>query len=375
MKKKILALVMAIMMLASQVNLLAKTEVKQVKLRNRSCNVITVTADETTAFKVVKPNRKQVGVTNFKNYIASYKPRAAINANYFEAYKGGYYPYGTQMTEGKMINMSGDHASLLVFDKNKFKIVQGFLRYNGFLDGLRENDWTIPNKANTFEIWDVNGNLTSEKGAYVYNSYGNVATKFGGGTVIEVVDNKVSKVYKSSENMVLPKNGYIIYYGKEACDDKYIDDRFKIGRTVELELVLSKKTKDGFVTETDFDYNGEKIPYTKVTEIISAGPLLIENSKSVYETYVKGMEAKMTTGAGARTLIGINKSNQLVMVTTSGTMAQVTGIMQDLGCTDAFNLDGGASSAMYANGKYFRNAGRALNTVFLVQDVKPEKKK
>lgn len=375
MKKKILALVMTITMLASQVNLLAKTEVKQVKLRNRSCNVITVTADDTTAFKVVKLNMKQVGVTNFKNYIASYKPRAAINANYFEAYKGGYYPYGTQMTEGKMINMSGDHASLLVFDKNKFKIVQGFLRYNGFLDGLRENDWTIPNKANTFEIWNVNGNLTSEKGAYIYNSYRNVATKFGGGTVIEVVDNKVSKVYKSSENMVLPKNGYIIYYGKEACDDKYIDDRFKIGRTVELELVLSKKTKDGFVTETDFDYNGEKIPYTKVSEIISAGPLLIENSKSVYETYVKGMEAKMTTGAGARTLIGINKSNQLVMVTTSGTMAQVTGIMQDLGCTDAFNLDGGASSAMYANGKYFRNAGRALNTVFLVQDVKPEKKK
>lgn len=375
MKKKILALVMAIMIFASQVNLLAKTEVKQVKLRNRSCNVITVTSDETTAFKVVKPNMKQVGVTNFKNYIASYKPRAAINANYFEAYKGGYYPYGTQMTEGKMINMSGDHASLLVFDKNKFKIVQGFLRYNGFLDGLRENDWTIPNKANTFEIWNVNGNLTSEKGAYIYNSYRNVATKFGGGTVIEVVDNKVSKVYKSSENMVLPKNGYIIYYGKEACDDKYISDRFQEGRTVELELVLSKKTKDGFVTETSFDYNGEKIPYTKVTEIISAGPLLIENSKSVYETYVKGMEAKMTTGAGARTLIGINKSNQLVMVTTSGTMAQVTGIMQDLGCTDAFNLDGGASSAMYANGKYYRNAGRALNTVFLVQDVKPEKKK
>lgn len=375
MKKKILALVMAIMMLESQVNLLAKTEVKQVKLRNRSCNVITVTADETTAFKVVKPNMKQVGVTNFKNYIASYKPRAAINANYFEAYKGGYYPYGTQMTEGKMINMSGDHASLLVFDKNKFKIVQGFLRYNGFFDGLRENDWTIPNKANTFEIWNVNGNLTSEKTAYVYNSYRNAPTKFGGGTVIEVVDNKVSKVYKSSENMVLPKIGYIIYYGKEACDDKYIDDRFKIGRTVELELVLSKKTKDGFVTETDFDYNGEKNPYTKVTEIISAGPLLIENSNSVYETYVKGMEAKMTTGAGARTLIGINKSNQLVMVTTSGTMAQVTGIMQDLGCTDAFNLDGGASSAMYANGKYYRNAGRALNTVFLVQDVKAEKKK
>lgn len=375
MKKKILALVMDIMILASQVNLFAKTEVKQVKLRNRSCNVITVTADDITAFKVVKPNMKQVGVTNFKNYIASYKPRAAINANYFEAYKGGYYPYGTQMTEGTMINMSGDHASLLVFDKNKFKIVQGFLRYNGFLDGLRENDWTIPNKANTFEIWNVNGNLTSEKTAYVYNSYRNAPTKFGGGTVIEVVDNKVSKVYKSSENMVLPKIGYIIYYGKEACDDKYIDDRFKIGRTVELELVLSKKTKDGFVTETDFDYNGEKIPYTKVTEIISAGPLLIENSNSVYETYVKGMEAKMTTGAGARTLIGINKSNQLVMVTTSGTMAQVTGIMQDLGCTDAFNLDGGASSAMYANGKYFRNAGRALNTVFLVQDVKPEKKK
>ena len=367
MKKKVLALCAICMIILSQVNIFAKVDVKQVKLRNRSCNVVTVTSDENTSFKVVKPNMKQVGVTNFKNYINSYKPKAAINANYFEAYKGGFYPYGTQMTDAKMINMSGNHASLLVFDKNKFKIVQGFLRYNGFLDGLRENDWNIPNKANTFEIWNVNGNLTSEKGAYIYNSFRNVPTKFGGGTVIEVVDNKVSKVYKSSENMVLPKNGYIIYYGKEACDDKYISDRFKEGRTVELELVLSKKTKDGFLTETSFDYNGEKIPYTKVTEIISAGPLLIENSKSVYQTYVKGMEAKMTTGAGARTLIGINKSNQLVMVTTSGTMAQLTSIMQDLGCTDAFNLDGGASSAMYANAKYLRQAGRALNTVFIVK--------
>lgn len=367
MKKKLMAVCAIATMLITQVSLMAKVDVKQAKLRSRSCNVITVTSEKDTAFKVVKPNMKQVGVTSFKNYINSYKPKAAINANYFEAYKGGFYPYGTQMTDGKMINMSGDHASLLIFDKNKFKIVQGSLRYNGFLDGLRENDWNIPDKANTFEVWNVNGNLTSEKGVYIYNSYRNATTKFGGGTVIEVVKDKVAKVYKSSSNMVLPKDGYIIYYGKDACNDKYISDRFKEGRTVELELVLSKKTKDGYVHETTFDYKGEKIPYTKVTEIISAGPLLIENSKSVYQTYVKGMEAKMTKGAGARTLIGINKSNQLVMVTTSGTMAQVTSIMQDLGCTDAFNLDGGASSAMYANNKYLRQAGRALNTVFIVK--------
>ena len=367
MKKKVLAMCAIFTMLITQVRCMAKVDVKQVKLRSKSCNVVTVTSDEKTAFKVVKPNMKQVGATSFKNYINSYKPMAAINANYFEAYKGGLYPYGTQMTDGKMINMSGNHASLLVFDKNKFKIVQGMLRYNGYLDGLRENDWNIKNKANTFEIWNVNNNSINEKGAYIYNSFRNSPTKFGGGTVIEVVNDKVSKVYKSSENMVLPKDGYIIYYGKDACDDKYISDRFKLGRKVELELVLSKKTKDGFVHEESFDYNGEKIPYTKVTEIISAGPLLIEDSKSVYERYVKGMEAKMTKGAGARTLIGVNKSNQLVMVTTSGTMAQVTSIMQDLGCTEAFNLDGGASSAMYANSKYLRQAGRALNTVFIVK--------
>lgn len=51
MKKKIMSIALAGMLLLSQVNLLAKTEVKQVKLRNRSCNVITVTADDTTAFK------------------------------------------------------------------------------------------------------------------------------------------------------------------------------------------------------------------------------------------------------------------------------------------------------------------------------------
>lgn len=38
-----------------------------------------------------------------------------------------------------------------------------------------------------------------------------------------------------------------------------------------------------------------------------------------------------------------------------------------LGCKDAMNLDGGASSALYVNGKFVKAAGRNLNTIFMVQ--------
>ena len=41
-------------------------------------------------------------------------------------------------------------------------------------------------------------------------------------------------------------------------------------------------------------------------------------------------------------------------------------VMINLGCVDPINLDGGDSSALYANGQTLKSAGRALNTVLTI---------
>lgn len=368
-RKTFIIVLLAVIFVFSEISF-AAVNVKNVNLRGRNANVVTVDLDKSVKLLTAKPNGKQVGTASFSNYIASYGAKAAINANFFEAYKGGKYPFGTQMKNGVMVNMEGKNANLVVFDKYKAKILEGTFKYNGYLDGKKKNEWNNEKNAmdfNVFSVWYVNVAPNDTSGVYIYNSFRNAPTKLNGGHVVEVINNVVTKVYNGNGNAVVPKDGYLIYYGKDAADDNYVNQRFKPGRKVELELILSKKTKDGVVESKSFKYNKEDIPFSKVKEIISAAPMLIENGKFVYNESVKGMEAKMTKGAGARSVIGINGKNQLVLVTTSGTMAQIAGIMADLGCTDAFNLDGGASSALYANGKYIKQAGRQLNTVLLVQ--------
>lgn len=42
--------------------------------------------------------------------------------------------------------------------------------------------------------------------------------------------------------------------------------------------------------------------------------------------------------------------------------------MISLGCDRAMNLDGGASSALYAKGRVITSPGRQLNTVLIIKD-------
>lgn len=371
MKKFFSFIIVNISILILSSSAFAQVSYKNVNLAGLNANVVTVDLNEEIKIRTAKPDNKQVGVMSFQSFINIYEAKAAINGNYFEAYKGGNFPYGTQMKNKQMVNMEGNSASLMVFDDYKVKLTEGTFKYNGYLDGKRKNEWNNDkNKMdfNVFSVWYVNVLPSDTTGVYIYNSFRNAPTKLNGGYVVEVVNDTVKRVFKPSETeMKLPENGYIIYYGKDAATSDYVSERFKPGRKVELELIMSKKTKDGTTLFNSFKYGKEEISLSKVTDIISAGPMLIEDGKKVFAESMKGMEAKISTGAGARSVVGLTKDNKLLLVTTSGTMEQIANLMINLGCSDAFNLDGGASCALYANGKYLRHPGRNLNTVLLIQ--------
>ena len=61
--------------------------------------------------------------------------------------------------------------------------------------------------------------------------------------------------------------------------------------------------------------------------------------------------------------VGVTAKGELVFLSTGGaTIPQLRAAMRELGCVDAFNLDGGASTGFYYNGKTYRTPGRQLAT-------------
>lgn len=102
--------------------------------------------------------------------------------------------------------------------------------------------------------------------------------------------------------------------------------------------------------------------------IISAGPTLLKNGKVVLDPHAEGMrDPKLTTNSGQRSFIGYTADNRLVMGTVSNvTLEQLALICKEMGLVAAMNLDGGASSGLYAHGQYITTPGRDLSNALVV---------
>lgn len=347
MKKLIVALSILLVFIMS-FNVSAAVNYKKVNLRGKNVNVVTIDLDKDIKLRVAKPNNKRSGTLPFNSFINFYGAKAAINGNYFEAYKGGKYPYGTQMKNGEMINMNAQSTNLLIFDDYKAKVVFGDFAY------------TLTTDLEGFANIKFVNEETSVEDDTIYNSFRNRPTKLNGGSVVEVVNNVITKIYTpSGQDCKVPQNGYFIYFVDGAPTG------FSIGATVTKKLYFING--NNWAESDSFNYNGEEVSLDRVTDIVSCSPALLLNGVNVTEEQTSYMEAKIKTMTAQRSALGLTGDGKLILVTTVSKMSDLALIMNDLGCIDAFNLDGGASSALYVNGKYVKQAGRQLNTVLLVQ--------
>lgn len=106
-----------------------------------------------------------------------------------------------------------------------------------------------------------------------------------------------------------------------------------------------------------------------VQEAFQVGPRLVTDGNVTVDPIAEGFSShKILSSPGARSAIGILPNRQLVFVTTSGaTVQQLASVMKQLGAVDAMNSDGGASSGLYANGKYITPTGRDIAVAILVK--------
>jgi exopolysaccharide biosynthesis protein len=100
----------------------------------------------------------------------------------------------------------------------------------------------------------------------------------------------------------------------------------------------------------------------------SFGPVLLDNGtipEGLDTTEVEDVGQEHTIlGTQPRTAVGVVDANHFVFVVVDGrssgysrgvALSELAQILKDLGCTTAYNLDGGGSSAMYFNGELVNN--------------------
>lgn len=303
--------------------------------------------------EVVTANNGLRGDEAFSSMIARKKPLGAINGNFFDAYSTKE-PYGPLISNGEVVKLSDSPAVLSVYDDGTFDIGKKELKFDGFLDGKTKNEWNNDKgvmEFNTFTLWYVNTKPTDTSGIYKFTNKRGNSINLTDGTVVTIIDNKVSKLNDVSKNQKfdIPQNGYLIYFGKDSVKKEYITERFAVGRSVELVPKFNKEGK-------------------KVIQMIGAGPLLLQDGNiTSAETLKEVKEAKISTNRGGRSAIGITKDGRIVMATvSSATVKELAGVMKELGCVSAMNVDGNASSALYVDGATMQNAGRKLNNTFMI---------
>ncbi|MGE7020664.1 phosphodiester glycosidase family protein [Solibacillus cecembensis] len=128
-------------------------------------------------------------------------------------------------------------------------------------------------------------------------------------------------------------------------------------------------TKDGDVGILPGAQFMELFQQGNIQEALQIGPRLLTNGVVTLNPEAEGFKSpKVLSSPGARSAIGISKDLQILFVTTPGaTIQQLASIMKQLGAVDAMNFDGGASSGLYANGKYVTTPGRDIAVTLIVK--------
>lgn len=204
---------------------------------------------------------------------------------------------------------------------------------------LRENNTTI------YVADIVLSDSKYLKTAFAKSSYGKNVT------------DKTSNI-ASSVNAILSINGD--YYGVQ--ESGYVLKNGVIYRSTssynQEDLVIYKDGSFKIINENDVSI--DDLLEDGAYNILSFGPALVENgSVSVGENE----EVGKAMGSNPRTAIGIIDENHYVFVVSDGRTSESTGlslyelanVLKDLGCTTAYNLDGGGSSTMVFNNEVVNN--------------------
>lgn len=320
------------------------TKVQKVKAAGRSFTVQTVSIPKGTPVTVGLA-KKQVGQTaTLPSIVKAYGAQAAINGAFFEAYNGAPDPYGMLLANGKVIHI-GRYGTTIGFKEDGSAIMDSLqVSLTGKVTDTegKSRSWyaTFINRTPSANA-SITMLYTPERGSTV---------GFKGGTAVVMEKGIVTKKIPNT-NVAIPKNGSVLVF---MGNQKSSSDRFTVGSTVEMNYKYTNAA-------------GKEIPWQDVVTAVGAGPRLVKDGKVAVNPASEGFkDTKILNASGARSGIAIMADGSVMLATVSGaTIKEWAAVMQKLGAKQAMNLDGGASSGMYAGGKMLTSPGRLLSNTLV----------
>ncbi|BBB91543.1 MAG TPA: phosphodiester glycosidase family protein [Methylomusa anaerophila] len=165
----------------------------------------------------------------------------------------------------------------------------------------------------------------------LYNSFYDATTRSNPyGIEVTIINGKIAAI--NDNNSPIPPDGAVLSAHGAAAK---IMSGLKIGDEVKISQTLG----------TVWD---------KITWALSAGPMLVKDNSVFLTTKIEEFGPDVAGGRAPRTALGITADGHILLVVVDGrqstsigmTLLETALFMQELGATDAMNLDGGGSSEM-----------------------------
>ena len=272
----------------------------------------------------------------FSKIVESSGAAAVINGNFFASYSDFKIPVGHVMVDGQFLYGTSGLSSLGITADGQVRVGRPalFTRVQA-----PDTSWTA------YEI-----NVPNQYGSILYTpAYGPSVTINKSGSVMTVSGGTISGFQPVAEGtaVAIPAGGFLVYMDAAFTSTEYFRAPSP-GTPVTVEYYLHTADPEGFILDD-------------LVSVVSGAPRLVQDG-AIATTLEEGFqEARFTTAVSPRTAIGVNAAGKLVLASVPGaTIQQMRELMLGLGCVDAFNLDGGASCAMYYNGTYLAKPGREL---------------
>lgn len=274
---------------------------------------------------------------------ARYQATAAINGCFFDAYTSNPLknPHHTLVSGGRLLH-KGNVGTLLGFRPGgAWKMGRVQLKIEGALDGR----WTWPD--NWYAYW-VNRYPESPNTVTIFTRDWGQSTGLTDGLQAAVSGGVIRKVATGEQS--IPADGFVVYF---RGSQKSVGDGFRVGRRCEYRVVRQDGADMGFWREAN--------------EVIGCGPRLLADGRIAVDPASEGFSSdKILSASSSRSMVGVTRDGRLLLATSSGTVRQMADVMKALGAWDAMNLDGGASSGLWVQGRYLTTPGRQIGNALLI---------
>ncbi|SDC89986.1 Copper amine oxidase N-terminal domain-containing protein [Paenibacillus sp. UNCCL117] len=285
----------------------------------------------------------------FASIIGREQAVAAVNGTFFNAYEKNSairYPNGALLAEGELLH-SGENQTFVI-GPDKTPAIRWASLGAAVQVGQGEAAYTVRpwgvNKYYGADNVDQTVLFTDEFGGWI---------GFSGGMKIVIEEGKITRI--TEDAVAVPAGGSVLFLGLSANNRTHVLPHLHVGDPVVVQPFATGEA-------------GADQPAAWLAAL-GAGPKLVTAGEPDIDFARDGFtDPGITQRAAARSFAGVDQDGQLVLgAVSSATIAELAQIAVRLGLREAMNLDGGASSGLYANGAMLQAPGRSLSNALVVR--------